>query len=231
MRGRKIISLLLTIVTLIFIIACLMFYNSSQTYKAERGIEEAIKNYSASMDENEIKVLTKEINDAVEKKLREMDTEDLTQEDLEELLETVIKELEIRTLEYRDTDITREEINHIANEVIKKIIELKIIPSNKEDLAKLEAYKQQLDQITSLQQDLSTKLIQAQTNLNNLEKRVSELEQALKQRIDSLEERADELKEKAKQLEAKAASLEGNILYYDYDQHSQTLNVYGKKGE
>ncbi|MBQ9991476.1 MAG: hypothetical protein IJP31_11155 [Lachnospiraceae bacterium] len=222
MRGRKIISLILTIATLIFIIACLMFYNANQSYKAERGIEEAIKAYSASMDEGEIKVLTREINDAVEKKLSEMNAQDLTEEDLKELLETVIKELETSTVEYRDRDITQEEINNIANEVIKKIIDLKITPTNEDELAKLEAYKLQLDQITNLHQDLSTKLIQARTDISNLEKRISELEKALKDRLADIESRAS-------QMEEKTASIEGNALYYEYDQDTQTLKVYGKK--
>ena len=165
MRGRKIISLLIMTATLIFIIACLLFFNANQSYEAERGIEEAIKNYSASIDEAEIKILTKEINDAVEKKFNEMDTKELSLKDLEELLETVINQLEVKTVVYRDADITQEEINQIANEAIKRIIELKMLPSNKEEVERLENYKALLDQITYMQQELIGKLYQTESNL------------------------------------------------------------------
>ena len=257
MRGRKIISLILTIATLIFMIACLLFYNTSRSYKAEKGIEEALKAYSASMEEAEIKVLTKEINDAVEKKLSEMNTQDLTQEDLKELLETVIRELEVHTVEYRDRDITLEEINLIANEVIKKIIEQNIIPSNEDELAKLEAYKLQLDQLTNIQQDFYSKLIRTENTITELQKRISELEKELDsdkigqlektvnkqieelKKADSqlneknaaLEKIISELEKKIAGYEEKLANLEGNILFYEYNQDTQTLNVYGKKGE
>ena len=215
MRGRKIIGLLLTVVTLIFIIACLMFYDANQTYKAEKGIEEAIKNYSASMDNEEIKVLTKEIYAAVEQKLEGMDANNLTEKDLEELLETVIRELEIRTLEYRDRDITREEINRIANEVIKKIIELNMVPSNEDNLSKLEEYRLKLDQITNLQQDLWVKLTQTQADITALQNRISELEKALETRME--------------QLEHQASDLQKNVLYYQYNKDSQTLSLLGKE--
>ncbi|MGN1314128.1 MAG: coiled-coil domain-containing protein [Lachnospiraceae bacterium] len=215
MRGRKIIGLLLTVVTLIFIIACLMFYDANQTYKAEKGIEEAIKNYSASMDDEEIKVLTKEIYAAVEQKLEGMDANNLTEKDLEELLETVIRELEIRTLEYRDRDITREEINRIANEVIKKIIELNMVPSNEDNLSKLEEYRLKLDQITNLQQDLWVKLTQTQADITALQNRISELEKALETRME--------------QLEHQASDLQKNVLYYQYNKDSQTLSLLGKE--
>ncbi|MGN0307101.1 MAG: coiled-coil domain-containing protein [Lachnospiraceae bacterium] len=215
MRGRKIIGLLLTVVTLIFIIACLMFYDANQTYKAEKGIEEAIKNYSASMDDEEIKVLTKEIYAAVEQKLERMDANNLTEKDLEELLETVIRELEIRTLEYRDRDITGEEINRIANEVIKKVIELNMVTSNEDHLAKLEEYRLKLDQMTNLQQDLRIRLIQTQEDIAALQNRISQLEKALEVRME--------------QLEHQTSDLQKNVLYYQYNKDSQTLSLLGKE--
>lgn len=325
MRGRKIISLLMLTATLIFIIACLLFFNANQNNEAERGIEEAIKNYSTSIDEEEIKVLTREINDAVEKKLSEMNTKELTQKDLEELLKTVMEKLEVRTIEYRDTDITQEEINAIANEVIKMMITLKMIPSNEEELAKLEAYKILLDQLTFMQQELSGKLSQTEGSINHLKQElngklsqtegsisnlqqeltgkltqtegsindlqqelngklteaegsindlqqeltgklsetegsISNLQQELKDKLSQTEERMNNQKldtdswlsqtentlvqlqnqigelerlfgTRLEQLEKKTSSTEGNLLYYDYDQNTQTLNVYGKKGE
>lgn len=307
MRGRKIISLLIMTATLIFIIACLLFFNANQSYEAERGIEEAIKNYSASIDEAEIKILTKEINDAVEKKFNEMDTKELTPKDLEELLETVINQLEVKTVEYRDADITQEEINQIANEAIKRIIELKMLPSNKEEVERLENYKALLDQITYMQQELSGKLYQTESNLadlqqemggklsqtegsiSNLEQELSgklsqtensisdlnkefdgklsqtegsihELQKELNDKLIQTEEKMNNQKQdihtqlaqaeisliqlqnkigelerllnsKWEQLEKKISSTKGNILYFDYDQSTQTLNLYGKKGE
>ena len=123
--------------------------------------------------------------------------------------------MEIRTLEYRDRDITREEINRIANEVIKKIIELNMVPSNEDNLSKLEEYRLKLDQITNLQQDLWVKLTQTQADITALQNRISELEKALETRME--------------QLEHQASDLQKNVLYYQYNKDSQTLSLLGKE--
>ncbi len=228
MRGKKIVGLLLIVATLIFVLACLMFYNTNQSYEAEKGIKEAIMAYSAAMEEADIKVLTREVNEAVEKKLKEMNTDELSQKDLEELLETVLQELEIRTLGYRDTDITQEELNNIANEVIKRVIELKIGSETEEEKAKLEAYRIQLDKITQLQQNIDAKIIQAETNISGLQKDVNQLKSEYQKEMNQLK---TELQNRIGELEKRAAQLEGNLLYYQYDEATNTLKLTGKKGE
>lgn len=228
MRGKKIVGLLLIVATLIFVLACLMFYNTNQSYEAEKGIKEAIMAYSAAMEEADIKVLTREVNEAVEKKLKEMNTDELSQKDLEELLETVLQELEIRTLGYRDTDITQEELNNIANEVIKRVIELKIGSETEEEKAKLEAYRIQLDKITQLQQNIDAKIIQAETNISGLQKDVNQLKAEYQKEMNQLK---TELQNRIGELEKRAAQLEGNLLYYQYDEATNTLKLTGKKGE
>lgn len=210
MRGRKIIGLLLSAVTLIFIIACLLFYHANQAYQAEKGIEEAIKAYSAVMEEAEIKVLTSEVNEAVEKKFSEMNTGTLSNEDLEELLETAVKELENGTLKYRDTDITQEEVYHIASEVIKKAIEQKITPVSDEQLARLEAYRQQLDSLIQMQYNYDTQIARTHDRIGDLSKEISDAKKTmsadLKKEYDELEANLISQSEKLNQLENDAGS-------------------------
>ena len=69
MTRRKVAGIVLAVVTVLFLVYCILFLNQNQEEKIEKGIVKAMKTYSGNMDEDEIKVLTKEIDTLVNEKL------------------------------------------------------------------------------------------------------------------------------------------------------------------
>ena len=65
--------------------------------------------------------------------------------------------------------------------------------------------------------DLLKETKQAGTNIFTLQKELEQLKTDLQSRMSDLEKRTQEL--------------EKDVLYYDYDEGTQTLKVFGKKGE
>ncbi len=254
MRGKKIIGLLLSVVTLIFMVACLLFFQANEDYKAQRGIEEAIKAYSATMKEQEIKVLTSEINDAVDKKLKEIDTGNMSDEELEDLMLLVVQELEKATAHYRETDITQDEVYRIASQIVEKSLKEEGSKLTRDQQAFLDNYQKQLELLAKRQDSLDSQLEQARNSLSNQVGQLEQTRNSLSDQLNRLEqnqgskfeglseelskamnELAQEWKKKLEGAEAQLQSqsekinqLEGNILYYTYDKDTQTLQLFGK---
>lgn len=147
---KQIILVSLVIVAGITVL-CLYQYKKNPVYVMEEGISESLENYS-SLNEADIKVLKREINDVVENKLEEVNTKELTPENLKELMLAIKDELN-----YATYNIPEEEINRMVNEIIKKVLELKI----SDDREKLEAYQKQIDVLTK-------QLIELENRINNI---------------------------------------------------------------
>ncbi len=248
MRGKKIIGLLLSVVTLIFMVACLLFFQANKDYEAQKGIEEAIKAYSATMKEQEIKVLTGEINNAVDKKLKEIDTGNMTDEELQDLMLLIVQKLEKATSSYRESDITQDEVYRIASQIVRKTMEEQGNKLNEEQLAWLNNYQKQLELLIKRQDSLDDQMEQTR---NSLSDQVSQLEKAQGSKItglsveltsyikviteeikkelhDTFQRELDEVKGKLQLQSEKLGRLEGSILYYEYEPDTHTLKLFGK---
>lgn len=104
------------------LIILLLFIGIVFLYFNQRSIsEEVIRNYMSEslgqLNEVEVKMLSQNLSDEIDEKLQGMDTRELSENDLKELLEAVNKELTHATY-----NISPEKINEISNEILKKVI-------------------------------------------------------------------------------------------------------------
>ena len=143
---------LILVVVVIYGFAVWYLQKNNGQYQMEQGISESLENYS-SFSTMDIKVLKKEINDAVETKLEGIDTKELSKENLKELLIAVKEELN-----YATYNIPEEEINKMANDIVNQILELKVGGMTESEKKLLAAYQLKVDELTVQLGELEEKI-------------------------------------------------------------------------
>lgn len=189
LKRRKIIGIILIAVTIIFVLLCVFFLTQKQKFEIEKGVAEALKAYSASMEGTDVKVLNREINNAVEERLKELNSQELSEEEIQLLVQEVTNEL-------------RYKFQHISEE------EKTIIESNIQQLEQL---------IEEINKGIEVIRLEMGDTTGKLEVSIEELENQLTL-----------IQQELNQMKEQAQTMEKNVLYYQYDEATQTLKMYGK---
>lgn len=222
MTRRKIAGVVLAVTTVLFLVYCILFLNQNQNEKIEKGVVKAMKNYSENLNEEEIKVLTKEIDTLVEEKLNTVEKEKLTEQQLDQLLTLVTKEIT-----HKFNNLTENEIHLISNRVLKEILEHNLGGSSGNEQL-LEKYKKQIDELTKsingqLEQLLKEMEEEMDTVKNTVDKKTSEIEE-------DLGKMEGKVNEKTSRLEKNISSMDGilNNLGGTVNTLGGSINTFGK---
>lgn len=127
----------------------LFLWNSKDEVVTEKTVQRYLKDYYGEITQ-EMKVLSKNMSDELDSSLAEMDTRELTQEELQKLLDIVNKELSKATY-----NISKEEIDKLAKQIVQKVLETRIEPDTK----LLEQYAAQLDALSGKVAALEKKIL------------------------------------------------------------------------
>ena len=218
MKRRKIIGLILFTGTLVYLLASLLALYQNQRVVLEKGMEEALKAY-AGQEELNIKELDKDFNLMLDEKV-----------DRSVLDSQVVKyEGSFARMEKNITNVTEgmaaTEYNVIQlNERINYVTELyqalgdEIINQNLFSQTLYEEIESQNRLYESLQEELE----KIRTDISNLEEMI--LKNASKQ-----EEDVRMLQEQIALYQQRLTDLEGNVLFFQYDEETHTLNMFGKE--
>ncbi|MBR5597469.1 MAG: hypothetical protein IKW30_08700 [Lachnospiraceae bacterium] len=210
MKRRKIIGLVLIVGTFVYFLACLLALYQNQRVTMEKGIEEALKAYSNQETLN-IKELSKDFNLLLDDK---MDINESKQQIMKfegsfERMEKNIVDVndEIVNVEYH-LNFLDEKMEYIEN-YYKELYE----EYNNNNIF-LEEKFITIDQVI---QELENKIL-------NLEKIILESDEKQNGNIQNLQSQIDEIK-------AIIFEVQGNVIYYHYDEASNTLHIFGNQGE
>ena len=217
MKRRKVTGLILIISTFIYFIACLLAFYQNQRVTMEKEIKEALKTYS-EQDSRNIKDLSKDINLRLDEKI-----------DMKEGEKQILKfEGSFDRMEKNITNVTDNmalveyNLTHLDDrlEVVENYYqELYVELTEKYDL-----YEQQFAQIDKNTVEVQNKIGEIEKQITDLENQIKENDTKQIQNTEVVQLQVDKLKETLTELIA-------NVLLYQYDSETQTLHVYGDKGE
>jgi hypothetical protein len=206
-KGKRIFGVVLLAVTVLLLLFCIFYNEEQQKTRIERGISEALENYAAGMDESEIQMLTRDINDVVDEKLAGLNNEEWTEERLQELFMAVAVEVGDKA-----GYLTQEEIRQITGEILENVIEVRLQARTDEEEEIFERYREELDDLTARQDA-------AEETAEQLNELITLLGEASESSITDIQNAIKEMKEQAE-------ILRKNVLYYRYDAASNTLSLY-----
>lgn len=140
----------------------MFLWRSRDKVVTEKVVQEYLQDYYGELTQ-EIEILSKNMSEELDHSLTEMGTRELTEDELQQLLDIVNRELSQATY-----NISQDEINRIANQIVKKVLEI-----NPEiDSGLLEQYKAQLDELTgrvaSLEKKISLIKSYTETDIKNI---------------------------------------------------------------
>lgn len=136
------------IVVIAAVLLGLFLWRSRDKVITEKVVQEYLNDYYGEITQ-EIKILSKNMADELDDSLAEMGTRELTEEELQQLLDIVNSELSQASY-----NISQEEINKLANQIVKKVLEINPVI----DTELLEQYKVQLDALTGKVSALEKKI-------------------------------------------------------------------------
>lgn len=117
----------------------LFLWNNKTKMMTENVVQEYLKNYYGEITQ-EMKILSKDMAEKIDERVEGIGTREFTDEELQELIGMVNEELE--TVSY---NISQEEINKIANQIIKKVLEIKI----EDDEELLKQYQNRINELSA----------------------------------------------------------------------------------
>lgn len=206
MTRRKIAGIVLAAVTILFIIYCLLFLSQNQNKKIEKGVVKVMETYSENLNDQEVKTLSKDLGSLIDDKLRQIGKDDLTKEQLKELLDMITQEINNKF-----ENLTEKEIHLIANSVLKEIID-QGIGTSKEDQEKLILYKKQIDELTiEIDRELETMIKEFEREISKVETVFNEQTKEIEEHITLLTEHITEVEKKVGELEKKEGELEKKV--------------------
>lgn len=242
MKRRKVVGLALFTATLVYLVASFLALYQNQRVKLEKGIEEAMKLYSQE-EKSEVKELNKNMDLLLNEKA------DIS--DLEE--QRINYEGSFARMEKNVTNVTNEITsveNYVAN-IIDKITQMQSQIHNTSD--KISEMQNQIVSITNENKALLEQIVHIEnkyTIIENLQKDVTQN----KEQIVVMEEAIDHIYEKILLLESSMSEkdmiqdgnleelknefikykeiieeMKENSLFYQYDEETQTLHLYGDK--
>ncbi|MBD5469912.1 MAG: hypothetical protein HDR19_01980 [Lachnospiraceae bacterium] len=125
------------IVAAIIVFMGLFMWRNKNQFVTEKVVQTYLEDYYGEIT-HEMKVLSKNMSDELDSSLAVMNTRELTQEELQQLLDAVNSELSQASY-----NISSEEINKMSNQIVKKVLEVKT-----EDAELLKEYAMQLDELS-----------------------------------------------------------------------------------
>lgn len=213
MRKKKIAGWILLAATVIYFLAFALSLYQNQRVKMETEMKESFKAYS-QMDGSQVKELDKDLDLLLQEKVNVKDAEQqiMKYEGSFARMETNLNGVtnEIASVEY-----TINQINEKADQLEKQYHSLYEEIQNQNTLYESERIELE-GTITELKSDME----RMETELKNMIlDNASEAEANIQKLLEQIQEHTDRLQD-----------LEGNVLYYQYDSDSQTLNIYGDQG-
>ncbi len=127
----------------------LFLWRNRNEVVTENVVQRYLKDYYGEITQ-EMKILSENMSDELDSSLAEMDTRELTQEELQRLLDIVNNELSQATY-----NISKEEIDKLAKQIVQKVLETRIEPDTK----LLEQYAAQLDALSGKVAALEKKIL------------------------------------------------------------------------
>lgn len=136
------------IVAVITIFIGLFMWRNKNQFVTEKVVQTYLQDYYGEITQ-EMKILSKNMSDELDSSLAVMNSRELTQEELQQLLDAVNSELS--QVSY---NISQNEINKMANQIVKKVLEVKT-----EDTELLKEYALQLDELSKRVEVLEKKIL------------------------------------------------------------------------
>ena len=109
------------VVLISVVVLAVILWNNRSKLMTETVVEECLQEYYGTITE-EMKILSRSMSGEIDGRLAEIDGRELTDEELQQLLDIV--EQELSTAVY---NISQDEINKIANMIVKKVLEQKVL--------------------------------------------------------------------------------------------------------
>ena len=217
MKRRKIIGLVLIVVTFVYFVACLLALYQNQRVKMEKGVEEALKAYSNHEGIN-IKELSEDFNIRLDEK---MDANEGRQQILK--FEGSFERMEKNIINVND-EMAKVEVN-ITNlndrlDIVENFYEELYI----EITSKYDLYEEQFLTVNQNIQEIVN-------IIDEIKVSISDLEEKMDQNNMNQDENMKELQSQLDDTINRLAELRINALLYSYDENTQTLHVYGDKEE
>lgn len=201
MRCRKLLGGILIAFTFVYLFASLLAAYQNQRVTLEKGIAEAVKGY-AEREELERKELNKDLSLLLDDKMS-----------VEEGKQQVLKfEGSFARVEKGIQDVSGG-VEQLETSI--RYVNEKLEQAEKEYAAEYETIKKELNEIETQLAEME----EIKTKLEEVEK--------IKIKLTEIEEMKDKLAQ-MEELKKRVDTLDGDILYYQYDSQSNTLNVYGK---
>lgn len=201
MRHRKLLGGILIAVTFVYLFASLLAAYQNQRVTLEKGIAEAVKGY-AEREELERKELNKDFSLLLDDKMS-----------VEEGKQQVLKfEGSFARVEKGIQDVSGgvEQLQTSISYVNEKLEQ-----AEKKYETEYETVKKELEEI-------QIQLVE----MEEIKMKLAEVEK-IKTKLAQMEEMKEKLAQ-MEELKERVDALDGDILYYQYDSQSNTLNVYGK---
>lgn len=245
MKRRKIVGLFLLTATVVYLFASFLALYQNQRVKMEKGIEEALKVYSEKESQS-VKELNKDVNLLLEEKA---DINDLKQEKLK-------NEGSFARIDKNVTNVTNQmnvmgkNISDVANQMIiieKNITDVKdeiIIMENRinnlnDKVVQMEHYyKTFYEEMINMNSSLKDEVLQnketivvIKEEIKSVTDKILEIEKQLAENDLKQEDNIKNLQEQLLQYEERMTAMEEDVLYYRFDEETQTLNIYGKTKE
>lgn len=137
------------IVTLIAGFIGLFLWRNKNEFVTEKVVQTYLEDYYGEITQ-EMKMLSKNMADEFDSSIAVMNTRELTQEELQQLLDVVNRELSQASY-----NIPPEEINKMANQIVKKVLEVK----TETDTELFKKYATQLDELSERVDVLEKKVL------------------------------------------------------------------------
>lgn len=139
----------ITIVLAAVVLLGLFLWRNRNEVVTENVVQRYLKDYYGEITQ-EMKILSENMSDELDSSLAAMNTRELTQEELQQLLDIVNNELSQASY-----NVSQEELNKLANQIVKKVLELNIGA----DPELLRKYAEQLDALSGKVAALEKKVL------------------------------------------------------------------------
>ena len=258
MKRRKIIGLILFTGTLVYLLASLLALFQNQRVVLEKGMEEALKAY-VKQEELNVKELNKDFNLMLNEKVDKnaLDSQVVKYEGSLARMEKNITHVtdDMANVEYNISQLN-ERVNMVADfyqSLCDEIIQQNLLYQTLyEEIMSQNQLNETLKEGLNNQNQLYESLYEEVTNHNlHSEEQIAEMDisilsiqkevEAIKSEISKLEEvilnndfKQEEnvkmLQEQIALCQQRLVDLEGNALFFQYDEETQTLNMFGRDG-
>lgn len=158
-RGRTILSCVIGLAVLIIVLGIFFYVKNKVHMSTETVVERYLETYASGMREEELSQLTKTLSNQIDTSLKDLDSRELSQENLMQLMNEVKKELSLNSYQ-----IPESELNELTAKILKQVLEIK----EKEDRQKAEEYIAMIDELSKRISDLENLDILGEDDVINL---------------------------------------------------------------